>query len=185
MDYLSNDELSRISNLAYTLRRMGNMFQVFGIVGAIGACFSGVIIEGIIVLAVMYPIGIGFHKWAGSVLNKKLAKKGLTINDILAEKGIQIADKNAKSKENMTESNKTIVSENVQKQEVKTQKETTKKSPSSKEWKCEKCGHTNIGKFCSECGAEKTVFKTCKNCGAELKHNIKFCGECGSKVSGK
>ena len=47
-------------------------------------------------------------------------------------------------------------------------------------WTCPKCGKTNTGKFCSECGAPKPAAEgawTCPKCG---KSNTgKFCSECG------
>ncbi len=51
-------------------------------------------------------------------------------------------------------------------------------------WVCEKCGRTNTGKFCMECGEKKPEPKQadgwkCPNCGTE--NAGKFCAECGTK----
>ena len=48
------------------------------------------------------------------------------------------------------------------------------------EWLCT-CGHSNAGKFCSECGSKKPVAKFCSECGAKLDPSAKFCSECGHK----
>lgn len=45
--------------------------------------------------------------------------------------------------------------------------------------RCDKpCGE---GKFCTNCGANLTM-NICPNCGAEVAKDIRFCGECGSRV---
>jgi len=50
--------------------------------------------------------------------------------------------------------------------------------PSNTPWKC-KCGVTNTGKFCSECGSPKPSEEWICSCGT--KNKGKFCPECGSK----
>lgn len=47
-------------------------------------------------------------------------------------------------------------------------------------WTCPKCGATNTGKFCSECGTQKPDNGpwTCPKCGAT--NTGKFCSECGT-----
>lgn len=48
------------------------------------------------------------------------------------------------------------------------------------EWTCSKCGTVNTGKFCGECGQPKPAAEwTCEKCGAVNKGN--FCGQCGAK----
>lgn len=49
---------------------------------------------------------------------------------------------------------------------------------------CPSCGAKNpkTMKFCGECGAKLTSEKTiCSNCGAEIASGMKFCGVCGHK----
>ena len=46
-------------------------------------------------------------------------------------------------------------------------------------WKC-KCGTENRGKFCSNCGKQKTI--TCKKCNSQLEEGAKFCSNCGEKA---
>lgn len=48
-------------------------------------------------------------------------------------------------------------------------------------WQCSKCGASNSGKFCSECGEKKVEAAQCKKCGNPVTG--KFCAECGEKVS--
>ena len=48
------------------------------------------------------------------------------------------------------------------------------------EWKCAKCGHGNTGKFCSECGSPRPAGEwTCPGCGHRNPDGTKFCPECG------
>src|SRR5579859_7757162 len=49
--------------------------------------------------------------------------------------------------------------------------------------KCSRCQHENPSglKFCGECGARLTA--VCASCGATNAADQKFCGECGSKLS--
>src|SRR4249919_2548024 len=49
--------------------------------------------------------------------------------------------------------------------------------------KCPRCNHENPSalKFCGECGARLTA--VCASCGAANAPEQKFCGECGSKLS--
>ena len=58
------------------------------------------------------------------------------------------------------------------------------KSVSADSWKCSNCGHINTGKFCSECGKEKVVYKNnfCSKCGSKLEESNKFCPNCGNKI---
>jgi uncharacterized OB-fold protein len=46
---------------------------------------------------------------------------------------------------------------------------------------CKKCGSENLNrvKFCGNCG--KKLTSNCTNCGAELAPGAKFCPECGTK----
>ena len=48
----------------------------------------------------------------------------------------------------------------------------------SESWECKKCGHKNIGKFCSDCGEAKDNQWACK-CGHKNTGN--FCNDCGEK----
>lgn len=57
----------------------------------------------------------------------------------------------------------------------------------AEEWDCENCQQTNVGKFCSNCGAKKPeppAAQTCPNCAFELVHgqNAKFCPNCGQAL---
>ena len=45
-------------------------------------------------------------------------------------------------------------------------------------WKCE-CGHTNTGKFCSECGKPRPVQEESWVCECGHINVGKFCSECG------
>ena len=50
--------------------------------------------------------------------------------------------------------------------------------------KCKNCGaelHPDA-KFCMECGTKVPVIPNCSNCGAELQPGAKFCMECGTPV---
>ena len=54
-------------------------------------------------------------------------------------------------------------------------------APAADGWTCPKCGATNTGKFCMECGTPKPAPAgswKCPNCGAE--NTGKFCMECGT-----
>jgi len=65
-------------------------------------------------------------------------------------------------------------------------------------WTC-KCGHTNSGKFCSDCGSPRPVAVSgwtckcgkvnegnfCSECGSPKPAGDWFCSECGTKNSGK
>ena len=52
--------------------------------------------------------------------------------------------------------------------------------PEESGWTCPKCGKTNTGKFCSECGEPKPVGEWfCPNCGRKNKAENKFCPDCG------
>ena len=47
---------------------------------------------------------------------------------------------------------------------------------------CPECGHKNAAemKFCGECGTRLTVL--CRECGARNAPAQKFCGECGARL---
>lgn len=50
---------------------------------------------------------------------------------------------------------------------------------------CPECGVQNADgvKFCQECGAKLSVAKAfCSNCGTENAPGTKFCGSCGTKI---
>ena len=50
---------------------------------------------------------------------------------------------------------------------------------------CPSCGKpAGTGKFCNHCG-EPLGLNKCPNCGASVALGLKFCGECGSPVTGK
>jgi len=48
--------------------------------------------------------------------------------------------------------------------------------------RCPQCGHENAAemKFCGECGTRLTVL--CRECGARNAPAQKFCGECGARL---
>jgi class 3 adenylate cyclase len=48
--------------------------------------------------------------------------------------------------------------------------------------RCPQCGHENVAamKFCGECGTRLTVL--CRECGARNAPAQKFCGECGARL---
>lgn len=49
---------------------------------------------------------------------------------------------------------------------------------------CPKCGAEGQGgKFCPECGASMVPKTECPKCGAKVSAGVKFCGECGNKMS--
>jgi Double zinc ribbon len=50
---------------------------------------------------------------------------------------------------------------------------------------CPECGHKNAAemKFCGECGNRLTVL--CRECGARNAPAQKFCGECGARLGRK
>ena len=51
-------------------------------------------------------------------------------------------------------------------------------------WNCSRCGTSNTGNFCTECGAPKTVIAPCSNCGyvpTDANKLPKFCPQCGTK----
>ena len=50
------------------------------------------------------------------------------------------------------------------------------------EWFCSECGTKNSGKFCTNCGTQKSLGNTCPKCGAQLTAGAKFCSECGEKL---
>ena len=53
--------------------------------------------------------------------------------------------------------------------------------------RCGTCGAANIAEsdFCSACGANLKVGRTCSNCGAPQKDNAaRFCNRCGKPLSG-
>ncbi|EKN64599.1 SPFH domain-containing protein [Schinkia azotoformans] len=54
-------------------------------------------------------------------------------------------------------------------------------SAPSEQWKC-KCGHSNTGRFCSECGSPKqTPEQETWNCQCGHQNHGKFCANCGRK----
>ena len=55
-----------------------------------------------------------------------------------------------------------------------------KPQPIDDEWVCS-CGKKNTGKFCSECGKPRNL--KCPNCGKELDAGAKFCPECGTRIN--
>lgn len=50
--------------------------------------------------------------------------------------------------------------------------------------KCKECGCELAEgvKFCGECGAKVTIAYQCPKCGCELSMDAKFCGECGHRL---
>jgi len=61
---------------------------------------------------------------------------------------------------------------------------TTEQSETTDSWTCTQCDTSqNVGKFCSECGAERPAALKCENCGFVPEDDIapKFCPECGTK----
>jgi membrane protease subunit (stomatin/prohibitin family) len=59
------------------------------------------------------------------------------------------------------------------------QPQQTQAQPSANSWTC-KCGATNTGKFCMECGTPKTAPAGEWVCSCGTKNTGKFCMECGS-----
>ena len=49
------------------------------------------------------------------------------------------------------------------------------------EWKCE-CGIVNHGRFCVNCGKEKTLKKECPKCKTMNNPTDKFCSQCGESL---
>jgi len=49
-------------------------------------------------------------------------------------------------------------------------------------WECDNCKIKVDGKFCSQCGKEKTTEKFCTNCGEKVDKEAKFCSNCGKQL---
>lgn len=54
-------------------------------------------------------------------------------------------------------------------------------APGADSWVCGKCGHTNTGNFCMECGEKKPQPATSWTCSCGTTNTGKFCMNCGSK----
>jgi hypothetical protein len=51
---------------------------------------------------------------------------------------------------------------------------------------CANCGFRNSDgvKFCQECGSKLSTSTQCPKCGAKLVLGVRFCGECGTRLEG-
>ncbi len=54
---------------------------------------------------------------------------------------------------------------------------------SAGDWTCPKCGSSNSGKFCTNCGEPKPTARFCSECGNSVSATAKFCPNCGHKLS--
>ena len=71
--------------------------------------------------------------------------------------------------------------QSIQNQQEQAQQNQQTEVPSAVQWKC-KCGHTNTGRFCSECGTPKPQPQTNTwKCECGQQNEGKFCGNCGVK----
>ncbi len=57
-------------------------------------------------------------------------------------------------------------------------------TPAEAQIACPKCGTMNntTMKFCGDCGNKLSTSVTCPHCGAEIPPGMKFCGECGKSL---